>query len=72
MPFPMMVVAELTRYPDGLADALDKIKEHNHGEMDISEAVSHIFLVDPNKSALDSLYATHPPLDERIKRLRAM
>jgi heat shock protein HtpX len=64
--------AELTRYPDGLADALEKIKEHNRGEMDISEAVSHIFLVDPNKSALDSLYATHPPLDERIKRLRAM
>jgi heat shock protein HtpX len=64
--------AELTRHPDGLADALEKIKEHNRGKMDVSEAVSHIFLVDPNRSALDSLYATHPPIDERIRRLRTM
>jgi Zn-dependent protease with chaperone function len=34
--------------------------------------VSHIFFVDPNKSALDSLYATHPPMEERIRRLREM
>jgi heat shock protein HtpX len=40
--------------------------------MEVSEAMSHIFLVDPNRSALDSLYATHPPIDERIKRLRSM
>jgi heat shock protein HtpX len=64
--------AELTRYPDGLASALEKIKGHNRGEMDVSEAVSHLFIADPNRSALDALYATHPPLDERIKRLRAM
>ncbi len=64
--------AELTRYPEGLASALEKIKGHNRGDMDVSEAVSHLFIADPNKSALDALYATHPPLDERIKRLRAM
>ncbi len=64
--------AELTRYPEGLASALQKIKGHNRGDMDVSEAVSHLFIADPNKSALDALYATHPPLDERIKRLRAM
>ena len=64
--------AELTRYPDGLASALEKIMERNRGDMDVSEAVSHLFIADPNKSALDSLYATHPPIDERIKRLRAM
>jgi len=64
--------AELTRYPDGLASALEKIKSHNKGKMDVSEAVSHLFIADPNKSALDALYATHPPLEERIKRLRAM
>jgi len=64
--------AELTRYPDGLASALEKIKERNRGDMDVSEAVSHLFIADPNKSALDSLYATHPPIDERIKRLKAM
>jgi heat shock protein HtpX len=64
--------AELTRYPEGLASALEKIKGHNRGEMDVSEAVSHLFIADPNRSALDLLYATHPPLEERIKRLRAM
>jgi heat shock protein HtpX len=64
--------AELTRYPEGLASALQKIKGHNRGDMDVSEAVSHLFIADPNRSALDALYATHPPLDERIKRLRAM
>jgi len=64
--------AELTRYPDGLADALEKIMKHNRGDMNISEAVSHLFIADPNKSALDALYATHPPIEERIKRLREM
>lgn len=54
--------AELTRYPDGLAFALEKIKGHNKGNMDVSEAVSHLFIADPNRSALDVLYATHPPL----------
>jgi len=64
--------AELTRYPDGLADALEKIMKHNRGDMNISEAVSHLFIADPNRSALDALYATHPPIEERIKRLRDM
>ena len=45
---------------------------HNKGDSKVSEAVSHLFFVDPNRSALDSLYATHPPIEERIKRLRAM
>jgi heat shock protein HtpX len=64
--------AELTRYPEGLASALEKIMRLNQGKMDVSEAVSHLFIADPNKSALDALYATHPPLEERIKRLRQM
>jgi len=64
--------AELTRYPDGLASALEKISENNRGDMDVSEAVSHLFIADPNRSALASLYATPPPIDERIKRLKAM
>ena len=63
---------ELTRYSEGLASALEKIRDRNRGEMDVSEAVSHLFIADPNRSALDALYATHPPIDERIRRLRAM
>ncbi|RLI09459.1 hypothetical protein DRO42_04150 [Candidatus Bathyarchaeota archaeon] len=63
---------ELTRYPEGLASALEKIMKRNQGKMDVSEAVSHLFFVDPNRSPLDALYATHPPIEERIRRLRAM
>jgi len=63
---------KLTRYPTGLANALEKIMKINTGKMKVSEAVSHLFFTDPNKSALDSLYRTHPPLKERIKALRSM
>lgn len=63
---------ELTRYPDGLASALEKISKINQGKFKVSEAVSHLFFIDPNKSPLDSLYATHPPIEERIKTLRSM
>lgn len=64
--------AQLTRYPLGLANALEKIKNRNTGKMEVSEAVSHLFFADPTRSPLDSIYATHPPLEERIKILRAM
>lgn len=63
---------QLTRYPDGLANALEKIKKVNKGKMKVSEAVSHLFFTDPTHSPLDRLFATHPKLDERIKALRAM
>ncbi|MCW4020601.1 MAG: M48 family metallopeptidase [Candidatus Bathyarchaeota archaeon] len=63
---------ELTRYPEGLASALEKIMKTNRGTIDVSEAVSHLFLTDPKHSPLDSLFATHPPIKERIRRLRTM
>jgi len=62
----------LTRYPGGLASALEKIASKNQGRMNVSEAVSHLFFVDPKQTSLDSLFATHPPIKERIKRLRNM
>ena len=62
----------VTRYPEGLASALEKIGGLNKGKMKVSEAVSHLFFVDPKKSSLDSIFATHPPIKERIRRLRAM
>lgn len=64
--------AQLTRYPEGLASALEKIKNYNRGEMDVSESISHLFISDPNRSPLDELFATHPPIEERIRILRAM
>lgn len=64
--------AELTRYPEGLASALEKIMKKNQSNMDVSEAVSHLFFADPRRTSLDSLFNTHPPLAERIRKLRAM
>ena len=64
--------AELTRYPEGLASALEKIMKTNQGGMKVDAAVSPLFISDPNKSGLSNLFATHPPLAERIKRLRQM
>jgi len=63
---------QLTRYSEGLASALEKIKNFNRGKMDVSDAISHLFISDPNRNPLDELFATHPPLEERIKVLRAM
>lgn len=62
----------LTRYPEGLASALEKIANKNRGGINVSDAVSHLFFVDPKQTSLDSLFATHPPIKERIKRLRNM
>ena len=63
---------KLTRYPEGLANALEKILKKNQGKMEVSEGMSHLFISDPTHSALDSLFATHPPLEDRIKVLRSM
>lgn len=64
--------AKITRYPDGLAGALQKIMKHNKNNMKVSGAVSHLFFVNPLHSFMDKLTSTHPPLEERIKRLKAM
>jgi len=65
--------AKLTRYPEGLASALEKIQKINQGKkMKVSESLSHLFISDPNKSPLDDIFATHPPLEQRIKILRSM
>jgi len=64
--------AQLTRYPEGLASALEKIKNINQGKMKVSESISHLFISDPAHTALDDIFATHPPLTKRIEILRAM
>jgi len=64
--------AKLTRYPEGLASALEKIMKSNQGTLPVSEAVSHLFFVDPKKSSLDYLFSTHPPIEDRIRALRSM
>ena len=66
--------AYLTRNPEGLAKALEKIKtDHPTGKPKGSKTVAPLYIANPFKSqSISSIWATHPPIDERIKRLRSM
>jgi heat shock protein HtpX len=64
--------AKLTRYPEGLAAALEKIANHNKKKMEVSDATASLFIANPNPSLLNKLTSTHPDIRERIKKLRAM
>jgi heat shock protein HtpX len=65
--------ALLTRYPEGLASALEKIKNDKTEGMNVSEAVAPLFISNPLKSRfIGNLFSTHPPLEERISILRKM
>jgi len=66
--------AILTRYPEGLASALEKIKNDPDPLVDnANRATAHLFISTPfRKIKKSSLWSTHPDIDDRIKRLRAM
>jgi heat shock protein HtpX len=68
--------AILTRYPPGLANALKKIAADPDPLVDkANKATSHLFISMPFRkqgSAMANLFSTHPPIDERIRRLEAM
>lgn len=67
----------LTRYPEGLARALEKIANDETPLKVANNATSHLYIVNPfrgreSKSWLHKLFMTHPPVEERIKALREM
>ena len=69
--------ALLTRYPEGLASALEKISSDPHPTRSATSATAHLFIVNPFKDKktgvfFTSLFNTHPPIEERIKILRGM
>jgi len=65
--------AFITRYPEGLASALEKIARDRFQLETASEATAHLFIANPFKnSRLANLFSTHPPIEDRIKRLREM
>jgi heat shock protein HtpX len=65
--------ALLTRYPEGLARALEKIATDQNELKGASTANAHLFIENPLKREnLVSLFSTHPPVEERIRRLREM
>ncbi len=72
--------ALLTRYPEGLASALEKISSYGRPMKKTSHATAHLFISDPYAgegkrnigSKIGGLFQTHPPVSERIKILRGM
>jgi len=65
--------ALLTRYPEGLARALEKISQDPEPLRVASSATNHLFISNPlKKESISKLWMTHPPVHERIKILRQM
>ncbi|MDP4009023.1 MAG: M48 family metallopeptidase [bacterium] len=69
--------ALLTRYPEGLAMALQKISQDPNQMRTASDATAHLFFASPfrnkeKRSWLHKLFMTHPPVEERILALRGL
>jgi heat shock protein HtpX len=66
--------AAYTRKPWGLAKALEKLQMAQQAlPLEANPATAHLFIVNPlSGRALMTLFSTHPPIEERIARLRAM
>ena len=69
--------ALLTRYPDGLARALEKIAADPHQLRSASDATAHLYIASPFRgkektSWIHKLFSTHPPVEERVQALRGM
>jgi len=65
----------LTRYPEGLASALEKIRQYGRPMKRQSGAIAHLYIANPQGSGafakrVGNLFSTHPPVENRIKRLR--
>lgn len=68
--------ALLTRYPEGLASALEKISAHAQPMKKANHATAHLYISDPFKgekktSFLTKLFMSHPPVEERVAALRS-
>lgn len=72
--------ALLTRYPEGLASALEKISSHSGQLKRANHATAHLFISDPfgerrgkeKISFLHKIFLTHPPVHERVAALRGL
>jgi len=69
--------ALLTRYPEGLARALEKISLDREPLEVANKATAHLYIANPLRNEqgmkwLNGLFSTHPPIEDRIKRLKTM
>ena len=69
--------AAITKYPEGLASALEKLSQDEEPLQSANKATAHLFIVNPltnhkgSVSWFANLFNTHPPIEERIKALRS-
>lgn len=65
--------ALLTRYPEGLARALEKISANPTPLKEANRATAHMFISNPFRGKkISKLFMTHPPIEDRVKALRGM
>ncbi|MCJ7653063.1 MAG: M48 family metalloprotease, partial [Actinobacteria bacterium] len=71
--------ALLTRYPLGLSSALEKLQQDEYQLRTANKATAHLFIVQPLKtekgqrgSRFNRMFDTHPPIEDRIERLKQM
>lgn len=65
--------AHTTRYPEGLAKALEKLGNYGRPMRRASRSMAHMYINDPIKPGLtERMFSTHPPIPDRIERLRAI
>ncbi len=69
--------ALLTRYPDGLASALEKLAQDPTTKRSANNSTAHLFISSPFKGKragnwLTKLFLTHPPIEERVRALRGL
>ncbi len=71
--------ALMTRYPDGLASALEKLGKHSGKMKRANHATAHMYISNPfgrkadkKPSFFSKLFSTHPPIQDRIEKLRTM
>lgn len=66
---------ELTRYPQGLANALRKLENDPTPLQHANRGTAHLYIVNPIKKfrgLADTMFASHPPLEDRIRRLETL
>jgi heat shock protein HtpX len=61
-----------TRYPEGLARALEKIGAYGQPTQKQNTSTAHLFFANPLKGSFSKMFSTHPPIEDRVARLRKM
>jgi heat shock protein HtpX len=63
--------AEITRFPEGLASALEKLGQYGRPMKRASSSMAHLYIADPIKPGMvERAFSTHPPIADRIARLK--